>query len=58
MNRLMSLSITVNTLLLSDVLGRFCKFNFRRDTALLIKNFSLHIKCKRRQNFLIAPCLA
>ncbi len=39
-------------------LGHFYKFNFRRDTALLIKNFSLHINCMRRHNFLLAPCLA
>ncbi|MFC3625382.1 hypothetical protein ACFOKJ_04365 [Vogesella amnigena] len=32
--------------------------SFRRDTALLTKKFSLHIKHMLRRNFSLAPCLA
>ena len=34
------------------------KIQQRRDTALLTKNFSLHITNMLRPNFLFAPCLA
>jgi hypothetical protein len=36
----------------------FTETAFCRDTALLTKNYSLHITYMRRRNFSFAPCLA
>jgi hypothetical protein len=38
--------------------GQLSKSKFRRNTALLSKNYSLHISYMPRPNLLLAPCLA
>ena len=35
----------------------FTETSFSRNTALLTKNHSLHIRHMRRRDFLLAPCL-
>jgi hypothetical protein len=40
------------------ITGRFYKSKYRRNTVLLTKNDSIHIKHMPRRHFSFAPCLA